>query len=65
MAKSKTDAQMIARLKREAPEALEREVDFDALVTRVVTVISDVVSPAQHRKRKRRITKSKETRSPS
>jgi hypothetical protein len=29
MAKSKTDAQMIARLKREAPEVLEVEVEVD------------------------------------
>jgi hypothetical protein len=38
MAKSKTDAHMIARLKREAPEVLEAEVDFDALFTRIITV---------------------------
>jgi hypothetical protein len=39
MAKSKTDAQIIARLKREAPEVvLEREVDFDAMVTRILSV---------------------------
>ncbi len=36
MVKSKTDAQMLARLKREAPEVLEREVDFDALVITVL-----------------------------
>jgi hypothetical protein len=29
---------MIARLKREAREVLEREVDFDALVVRVIGV---------------------------
>jgi hypothetical protein len=36
MAKSKTDSQVIARLKREAPETLDRDVDFDALISRII-----------------------------
>jgi hypothetical protein len=51
MAKSKTDAQMIARLKREAPEVLEREVDFDALVMRILTIDSDRIDPPRRRPR--------------
>jgi ribosomal protein L4 len=49
MAKSKTDAQMIARLKREAPEVLEREVDFDALVVRVITAAQRRKAVQPHR----------------
>ena len=40
MAKSKTDVQIIARLKREAPEVLERGLDFDALVARILEAVT-------------------------
>jgi hypothetical protein len=57
MAKSKTDAQMIACLKREASEVLEGEVDFDALVERVVAINPSGVSLGRY-KRRRAVTKS-------
>jgi hypothetical protein len=57
MAKSKTDVQMIARLRREAPEVLEREVDFDALVVKVTAEFGCTGLNAKHHKRTRRIKK--------
>jgi hypothetical protein len=53
-AKSKTDAQMIARLEREAPEVLEREVDFDALVERVLIISPNVSGTTQQRRKHKR-----------
>ena len=37
MGKKKTDAQVVAHLKRHAPHILEGEIDFDALVTKVIS----------------------------
>jgi hypothetical protein len=54
MAKSKTDAQIMARLNRDAPEVLEAEVDFDALVKRIIRVTSGNIDPAQQRYKRTR-----------
>jgi hypothetical protein len=59
MAKPKTAKQTLAQLTKESPEVLEREVNFDALVMRIITIDPDRVVPAPKReKRKCSITKS-------
>lgn len=57
MAKKKTDAQVVAHLKRHAPHLLEAEIDFDALVTQVISVDPDSIGLTSKRRaeRKRRI----------
>ncbi len=45
---------MIARLEREAPEVLEREVDFDALVERVLIISPNVSGTTQQRRKHKR-----------
>lgn len=61
MAKSKTDAQMIARLKRETPEVLEVEVECDALVMRVIS--SGLVGTSSVTERRLRSTTNSDSRS--
>ena len=60
MAKKKTDAQVVAHLKRHAPHILEGEVDFDALVTKVISADPDNLGFTSKRRklRERRIKKS-------
>ncbi len=54
MAKPKTDKAFLERLKRDAPKALEVDVDFDAMVTHVLRAENTGVAARTRRKRKRR-----------
>ncbi len=59
MRKGKTkerDRELITRLQAKAPEVLSAKVDFDALVTKVISADPSVVTIGAER-RKRRITK--------
>jgi len=56
MAQRKTDKQTLAQLIKESPEVLEREVDFDALVVKVIIADSDCAgSTSKLRKQSRRV----------
>jgi hypothetical protein len=60
MAVPTSDEKIVEHLEREAPELLEGELDFDALVTKVVTSDpNSILASAKQRKTKR------ETRKPS
>jgi hypothetical protein len=56
MAKKKTDAQVVAHLKRHAPHILEAEIDFDALVSKVLSadLSSTQTTSAKERKTRRK-----------
>ena len=54
MAKKKTDAQVVAHLKRHAPHILESEIDFDALVTKVISADPDRLGFTSKRRKERR-----------
>lgn len=53
MGKKKTDAQVVANLKRHAPHILEAEVDFDALVTKVISADPGRIGLTSKRRKKR------------
>jgi hypothetical protein len=64
MAKKKTDAQVVAHLKRHAPHILEAEIDFDALVTKVISADPDSLGFTSKRRQKRQRATTKSQRSP-
>ena len=57
MAKKKTYTQVVAHLKRHAPHILEGEVDFDALVTKVISADPGRIGLSHPKRRKRTVTK--------
>ena len=54
MGKKKTDAQVVAHLKRHAPHILEGEIDFDALVTKIISADPDSVGLTSKRRKQRK-----------
>ncbi len=61
MPKPKSDKAFLAHLKREAPEALEADVDFDKVVTHILRADPDTLGLRRPRKRKRKRRKSTQT----
>jgi hypothetical protein len=62
MARHKTDKQTLAQLTKEVPEVFGAEVDFDAVVMRVLAVGPDSAHESRKSRQKRRVTSPSRTK---
>jgi len=64
MATHKTDEALIEHIRKEAPEILERELDFHALATKVIAADPISVDPVIRRAERRGKTRKRPPGSP-